>query len=262
MKLRNIASPGVFGLLLLAVPLLTGANGKGCGGGDVVVGGDGGSGAGNTGSGNACSKDSDCKIENESCLVCADGSCGPTRCVQGTCQKTCDVQPSGCQSDADCDALPHEAICEVCADGSCAPWACHQGTCSFQCSGGVNPTGGGGAGGTGGGTGTGTTGSTGTGVQCGGANPSQFPSFDKSCNADADCSLVFHQVNCCGTKTAIGINNNEAASFAAAEAVCESQYPACGCAEGPTTAEDGKTPDPSGMIQVHCDAGLCKSFVP
>lgn len=125
MNLRRLGSSLSVGLFLLAVPLLTGANGNGCGG-DVSVGGDGG------GAGTACSVDSDCTVESESCLLCGDGSCGPTACVSGTCQKTCPDDPPGdaCNAALDC---PQIEICKFCPDESCAEIDCVSGTCGWVC---------------------------------------------------------------------------------------------------------------------------------
>lgn len=98
-----------------------------------------------------------------------------------------------------------------------------------------------------------------TAVQCGGATPS-FPTFAKACQADADCAIGLHQINCCGTKRAIGIASGAKAALDEAEATCASQYPDCDCAQFPTQAEDGKTAD-DGAIAVRCDAGQCGTWV-
>src|SRR5689334_17306859 len=55
-----------------------------------------------------------------------------------------------------------------------------------------------------GGASTGGTSTGGADVQCT-ANPPVFPTFDKHCLTTQDCLLVFHQINCCGTRVAIGI---------------------------------------------------------
>jgi hypothetical protein len=99
-------------------------------------------------------------------------------------------------------------------------------------------------------------GDTGSAVQCTGTTPS-FPTFLKECGGDGDCTFGKHQINCCGTKVAIGMTASAKPAFDEAEKTCEGQYPGCGCAEFPTTAEDGKTGD----IAVHCDAGKCMTFV-
>jgi hypothetical protein len=118
-----------------------------------------------------------------------------------------------------------------------------------------------GGGGAGGGGNTGSGGGV-TGVDCGGVSGT-FPTFDKTCAADADCVKKFHQINCCGTQAAIGVSASASAAFDAAEATCESQYPGCGCAQAPTTAEDGKTATSGNdQIQVACMSGQCMTFIP
>jgi hypothetical protein len=92
--------------------------------------------------------------------------------------------------------------------------------------------------------------------------PDQFPSFDKSCVDVGECVIALHQTNCCGTLAAIGINVAEQAAFEAAEAICESQYPGCGCAAGPTTAEDGNSSTDDTAIVVDCVEGSCTTLVP
>jgi hypothetical protein len=121
---------------------------------------------------------------------------------------------------------------------------------------------GGAAGGAGGAGGVGGTAGAGGGdIQCN-ADPATFPDFDKSCAAAADCVLKFHMVDCCGTRVAIGINQADGAAFDAAEAICEMQYPGCGCAPQATTAEDGDMAPDESVIQVDCMSGSCASFVP
>jgi hypothetical protein len=88
-------------------------------------------------------------------------------------------------------------------------------------------------------------------------------SFDKDCSADSDCVTKLHQVNCCGTRQAVGINASGSAAFDALEATCAAQFPGCGCAQQPTTAEDGHNrPDYSDNIPVACVAGKCTTFIP
>jgi hypothetical protein len=97
-------------------------------------------------------------------------------------------------------------------------------------------------------------------VQCGIPYPI-FPWFDRKCSQDTDCAVVFHQVDCCGTLTAVGINAAGVEGFVAAEAVCDAQYPACGCAEGPTTAADGNWAFGAEAFGAWCHDGDCFSFV-
>jgi hypothetical protein len=66
-------------------------------------------------------------------------------------------------------------------------------------------------------------------------------------------------IDCCGTLAAVGINDSDAASFDAAEAMCQ---PVCDCVSKPTVADDGKTGDNPGAFQVSCVSGKCKTSVP
>ena len=100
----------------------------------------------------------------------------------------------------------------------------------------------------------------GTAVACG-TSPGAFPTFDDTCAADGDCVVAFHQINCCGTQAAWGIRASEKPAFDAAEAICVDQYPKCGCATFPTTADDGSTStDPNAFVAT-CEAGVCTTSV-
>ena len=109
------------------------------------------------------------------------------------------------------------------------------------------------------GTTSGTTGEP--AIACGGDDP-YFPEFDRICGEMADCVLVFHQLDCCGSLAALGIDADAAELFAEAEAECVTQYPQCDCAPQPTVADDGSNTPDNGLIAVTCLNGLCLSFVP
>jgi hypothetical protein len=97
-------------------------------------------------------------------------------------------------------------------------------------------------------------------VRCTGPDPT-FPKFEKGCTNDASCVLVRHTTSCCGSQLFMGINHSELARFQAAESICDSQYPACGCASQGADAEDG-TMVPWGsenLIAVSCVNGTCLS---
>lgn len=98
------------------------------------------------------------------------------------------------------------------------------------------------------------------GVQCTGSNP-KFPSFAIICSSDTDCFVGIHQLDCCGTKAAIGLATTQQAAFSAAEALCAQQFPKCKCLQQPTMAEDGYTTADSGFKAV-CQAGLCTAVTP
>jgi hypothetical protein len=118
--------------------------------------------------------------------------------------------------------------------------------------------------------GTGSSGSTGGGtsntgdgdvVECT-AEPPIFPELDKHCANVGECVLVFHTIDCCGTEVVWGINETEVDRFNEAEEICDAQYPPCGCAPGPTEAEDGNTGFGPDDFEVECADSTCKSYVP
>jgi hypothetical protein len=98
-------------------------------------------------------------------------------------------------------------------------------------------------------------------VQCGGENHF-FPTFSDACTSDADCNIGLHQINCCGTKVAIGVTGGDYAAFEKAEATCSQQFPKCGCATFPTQAQDGFTAAMGNEgLGVRCMEGMCRTFV-
>lgn len=85
-----------------------------------------------------------------------------------------------------------------------------------------------------------------------------FPNFQKGCGTTANCIVKLHQVDCCGSMIAIGLNHGEFAAFDSAELSWESACPKCKCPAKPTVAEDGK----SGLnadVKVSCDNGVCRT---
>ncbi len=99
-----------------------------------------------------------------------------------------------------------------------------------------------------------------TTVSCSGHDAMSFPAFDRACVSDSDCEIAAHQTDCCGTLDAMGIAASESARFAAAEALCESQYPACGCDSGTVNTDDGTMPPPgsgTSAVVVRCLTGVC-----
>jgi hypothetical protein len=98
-------------------------------------------------------------------------------------------------------------------------------------------------------------------ISCTGPNPT-FPTFDKTCEQATDCFIALHTISCCGTQAAIGISIVERDRFDADEARCDAQYPGCGCAQGPTQAEDGRTAIDNSQIVVKCTSRQCVTSVP
>lgn len=99
---------------------------------------------------------------------------------------------------------------------------------------------------------------TGSGVVCGGDMP-VFPEFERTCVEDSDCTLVLHQVDCCGSMVAWGLANDAAKSFAEAEAICQAMFPMCDCAPMPTIADDGTATENVGTLTVTCKDQSCFS---
>jgi hypothetical protein len=108
-------------------------------------------------------------------------------------------------------------------------------------------------------TGSSSTGAPGTGCA---ADPPQFPEFDRTCADDSECTIVFHQVDCCGTLVAWGLSSAVGKMFAEVEMQCVMEYEPCECPVQPTTADDGKTTDDPSTVVVACVDGMCRSSVP
>lgn len=109
-------------------------------------------------------------------------------------------------------------------------------------------------GGTGGdGSTTGDGSSTGDGSTAdGGVCPNgSFPIYDKGCTTTDNCSFGLHQIDCCGTLSAVGFNHAFKDAFDLAEKPWRASCPGCGCPSGPTKAESGMTCD-SNKIVVKC----------
>jgi hypothetical protein len=94
---------------------------------------------------------------------------------------------------------------------------------------------------------------------CGNGQP--FPTFDKACTLTDNCSLGFHQVDCCGSLIAVGFNHSQRDTFDNAEQTWDSTCPACGCAAQPIKADDGKT-CAMRAVTVSCDNMLCTTHCP
>jgi hypothetical protein len=91
-----------------------------------------------------------------------------------------------------------------------------------------------------------------SGVACN-LSPPVFPSFDRSCDTAADCAIGWRAINCCGGAMATGFRVSETDAFRAAAATCGSQFPLCGCAPGPTVADDGTMQDVAGTATAVVD---------
>ena len=90
--------------------------------------------------------------------------------------------------------------------------------------------------------------------------PDSFPTLTNDCTLDQDCTAGIHQVNCCGTDHAIGLNVRDTLRFDRAESICESQYAACECADLGVECDDGVYVPDSSRVGVHCDNHLCTTY--
>jgi hypothetical protein len=97
-------------------------------------------------------------------------------------------------------------------------------------------------------------------VRCWPGNPI-FPVFDSSCGDGRDCRAAIHQIDCCGSRRALGINYLEEDRFNEAEAVCEAQYPACECPDRGILADDGQSTYEAADVGAFCNEGSCATFV-
>lgn len=96
------------------------------------------------------------------------------------------------------------------------------------------------------------------GIRCTGPNPS-FPTFDRGCTNTDSCVLVSHVTSCCGSTHLMAINHAERARFDAAEAICDAQYPACGCASFGIELDDGTVVASAQEAVAACVNGQCES---
>jgi len=117
-------------------------------------------------------------------------------------------------------------------------------------------------GGSGGGDGGASDGG-GLGIEAGncGTDAGLFSNVITGCTLAAGCVVVLHQVDCCGTTVAIGINHASRMAFDQDEAQWRASCPACGCAAQPTIAENGRPCDLM-TCTVSCTNNLCRSEGP
>ena len=95
-------------------------------------------------------------------------------------------------------------------------------------------------------------------VTCG-PTSDPFPLLERSCTDQADCDVGLHQIDCCGTLQAIGINISSRTAFDHVEQACRAEFPACGCAPQGIQTDDGLGFDLT-QVDVACDIGICRTF--
>ena len=102
------------------------------------------------------------------------------------------------------------------------------------------------------------------GIACGSGSASAFPTFDRACNSDSDCTFGMHETDCCGSMTALGIATSAVALFGTDEALCEAMYPGCGCASDSVETDTGASVPPGdgpSAVVVHCTSNICTTSV-
>ncbi len=91
---------------------------------------------------------------------------------------------------------------------------------------------------------------------------SSFPTFEKGCAMDMNCSLVFHQMDCCGGEVGMGINHAGRTAFDAAESAHRMMCPAtCECAARFIDEAGAMSSTGEAGIGVSCVGGTCIAAV-
>ena len=85
--------------------------------------------------------------------------------------------------------------------------------------------------------------------------------FERACATAADCALLHHQLDCCGSEVALGVSSAGLTAGQQLERACVAVAPHCRCAALPSVAEDGKVFPEAAALQLRCTAGKCESFV-
>lgn len=93
-------------------------------------------------------------------------------------------------------------------------------------------------------------------------NQAIFSNVIKGCTTAAACVVVFHQLDCCGSLIAVGINHASKDAFDADELTWTMSCPGCGCAARPTVGEDGKTSPNKSDFKAACINNQCRSYLP
>jgi hypothetical protein len=94
-----------------------------------------------------------------------------------------------------------------------------------------------------------------------GPRPEGPPQLDRACSADADCALVNHPTDCCGSLQAIGVAARNLAVSQKLELDYGNALPLCECVSKPLCAEDGRVILDGASVQVRCSDRRCVSSV-
>jgi hypothetical protein len=77
---------------------------------------------------------------------------------------------------------------------------------------------------------------------------------DRSCTTTADCAVIDHTADCCGSLVEEGVNINQVVAVHNAEASANAGCSICKCPPMPTVDEGGAS---GGAYLARCDVGLC-----
>lgn len=92
-----------------------------------------------------------------------------------------------------------------------------------------------------------------------------IPVSKKTCTTNADCALVNHPRDCCGSVLIAAVNRAEVASINDDQIACYTAHPSfCGCAPQSSTTEDGAVLQFGREVfaSAECDNGTCLSKGP
>jgi hypothetical protein len=81
---------------------------------------------------NECKTTMDCGPQDAKCVLCDDGSCAKTACLEGKCQQSCESTGKECKVIEDCPVFGD--VCFKCPGlDQCAVQACVQHSCQMVC---------------------------------------------------------------------------------------------------------------------------------
>ncbi len=77
---------------------------------------------------------------------------------------------------------------------------------------------------------------------------------DRQCAAPADCAVLDHVADCCGSIVVEGVRQDQLNAIHNTETAANSGCAGCACAPAPTVDENGT---PGTTFVASCDTGLC-----
>lgn len=100
----------------------------------------------------------------------------------------------------------------------------------------------------------------------GGGSPCAYAdTIDRTCTTDADCQVVLHQTDCCGSSAMLGIALSAYPVYTANEPACMASYPACGCPAMLPTTDSGETVTDTSAVRAACVSrgprNVCLTYV-